>query len=60
MQLNADEIAAGLVTYQLQVKMAQLELEQAKLDRQTKLLKAEQEYNTAVLEGQLAESNQSI
>ncbi|MBP1557803.1 MAG: biotin/lipoyl-binding protein, partial [Oscillospiraceae bacterium] len=60
MQLNADEIAAGLVTYQLQVKMAQLELEQAKLDQQTKLLKAEQEYKSAVLEGQLAESNQNI
>lgn len=60
MQLDADEIAAGLVTYQLQVKMAQLELEQAKLDQQTKLLKAEQEYKSAVLEGELAANNQSI
>ncbi len=59
-QLDADEIAAGLVTYQLQVKMAQLELEQAKLDKQTKLLKAEQEYNSAVLEGELAADNQNI
>lgn len=60
MQLDADEIAAGLVTYQLQVKMAQLELEQAKLDQQTKLLKAEQEYKSAVLEGELAADNQSV
>jgi len=60
MQLNLDEIKAGLVTYELQVKMAQLELEQAKLDQQSKLLKAEQTYKTAVLEGELAASSQSI
>ena len=60
MQLNLEEIKAGLVTYELQVKMAELELEQAKLDQQTKLLKAEQTYNTAVLEGQLAAENESL
>ena len=60
MQLNLDEIKAGLVTYELQVKMAQLELEQAKLDQQSKLLKAEQTYKTAVLEGELAASSQSV
>ena len=60
MQLNLDEIKAGLVTYELQVKMAQLELEQAKLDQQSKMLKAEQTYKTAVLEGELAASSQSI
>ena len=60
MKLNLAEIEAGLVTYELQVKMAQLELEQAKLDQKTKLLKAEQSYNSAVLEGQLAAQNQSL
>ncbi len=60
MQLNLDEIKAGLVTYELQVKMAQLELEQAKLDQQSKLLKAEQTYKTAVLEGELAANSQSV
>ncbi|HWP50771.1 MAG TPA: efflux RND transporter periplasmic adaptor subunit [Clostridia bacterium] len=60
MQLNVDEIKAGMVSYQLQVKMAELELGQSKLDQQTKLLKAEQTYNSAILQGQLAESSQSV
>lgn len=59
-QLNLDEIKAGLVSYQLQVKMAELELEQEKLDQQTKQMEAEQTYKTALLQGQLAESNQNI
>ncbi len=60
MQLDIDEIKAGLVSYQLQVKMAELELEQSKLDQQSKLLKAEQTYKTALLQGQLAESSQNV
>ena len=60
MQLNVNEIKAGLITYQLQVKMAELELEQAKLDQQTKILKAEQTYKSALLQGQLAETSQNV
>lgn len=60
MQLNIEKIKAGLITYQLQVKMAELELEQAKLDQQTKLLKAEQSYKSAILQGQLAESSHNV
>ena len=60
MQLDVDEIKAGLITYQLQVKMAGLELEQAKLDQQTKLLKAEQTYKSALLQGELAENSQNV
>ncbi len=60
MQLNVDEIKAGLITYQLQVKMAELELQQAKLDQQSKLLKAEQTYKSALLQGELAENSQNV
>lgn len=59
-QLNVDEIKAGLVSYQLQVKMSELELEQAKLDQQTKLMKAEQTYKSSLLQGELAESSQNV
>ncbi|MBC8576921.1 efflux RND transporter periplasmic adaptor subunit [Yanshouia hominis] len=60
MRLNAEEIEAGMVSYRLQVQMAELELEQAKLDQQSKLVKAEQEYRATVLEGELAADNQSL
>ncbi len=60
MQLDVDEIKAGLITYELQVKMAELELQQAKLDQQNKLLKAEQTYKSALLQGELAESSQNV
>ena len=60
MQLNAEEIEAGMVSYRLQVQMAELELEQAKLDQQSKLVKAEQEYRATVLEGELDADNQSL
>lgn len=59
-QLNIDQIKAGLITYQLQVKMAELKLEQAKLDQQTKLLKAEQTFKSAVLQGKLSENSQDV
>lgn len=60
MQLDVDEIRAGLITYELQVKMAEIELQQAKLDQQNRLLKAEQTYKSALLEGELAEISQSV
>lgn len=59
-QLNLNQIEAGLITYQLQVKMAELKLEQAKLDQQTKLLKAEQTYKSAMLQGELSENSQNV
>lgn len=60
MQLNAEEISAGMVSYRLQVQMAQLELEQARLDLEAELLKAQQEYNSAVLSGETAATSQTL
>ena len=60
MQLNLSEIQAGLVSYQLQLELASLELEQARLDQQSRLLAAEQTYQSALLEGSLAETAESV
>lgn len=60
MQLNAEEISAGMVSYRLQVQMAQLELEQARLDLEAQLLKAQQDYNSAVLSGETAAISQAL
>ena len=60
MRLNADEIAAGLQSYELELKQAGLEVEKAKLDQQTGLLKAKQEYETSIESGKLASSQENL
>ncbi len=60
MKLNADEIAAGLATYELELEQAALEVEKAKLDQQTGLLKAQQEYESSVESGKLASSQENL
>ncbi len=60
MKLNADEIAAGLATYELELTQAALEVEKAKLDQQTGLLKAQQEYESSVENGKLASSQENL
>ena len=56
MRLAVDEIEEGMAVYRLQLKQAQLELEQARLNQKSKLLQAEHTLQTAMLEGQLAET----
>ena len=60
MKLNADEIAAGLQRYELELEQAGLEVEKAKLDQQTGLLKAKQEYETSIESGKLASSQENL
>ena len=60
MRLNIDDITAGMVSYELQLKMAKLELDQAKLDQQSKLVKARQTYDAAVLQGEISSTNQTL
>jgi HlyD family secretion protein len=56
LQLSVDEIEEGMDVYRLQLEQAQLELEQARLNQKSKLLQAEHTLQTAILEGDLAES----
>ena len=56
LQLSVDEIEEGMAVYRLQLEQAQLELEQARLSQKSKLLQAEHTLQSALLEGQLAET----
>lgn len=60
MKLNADEIKIGLASYELQLEQAGLEVKQAKLDQQTKLLEAEQSYKNSVQDGKLASTTENL
>lgn len=59
-KLNEAEIAEGLSSYELQLQIAGLELEQAKLQQQTKLLAAEQKLETSNLNGELADETENL
>ncbi len=59
-KLNADEIAAGLQSYELTLEQAGLEVEKAKLDQQTGILKAKQDYETSIESGKLASSQETL
>ncbi len=60
MKLNAQEIEAGLASYELELEQAGLEVEKAKLDQKTGLLKAQQEYALSVETGKLASSKENL
>ena len=60
MKLNADEIKIGLASYELELEQAGLEVKQAKLDQQTKLLEAEQSYKNSVQDGKLASTTENL
>ncbi|HWR23489.1 MAG TPA: efflux RND transporter periplasmic adaptor subunit [Feifaniaceae bacterium] len=60
LKLSAEEISAGLATYELELEQAALEVEKAKLDQQTGLLKAQQEYESSVQNGKLASSQETL
>ena len=58
-KMNVEEIQTGLASYELTLEVAGLELEQAKLSQQTKLLQAEQALETSLLTGKLADDTEA-
>jgi HlyD family secretion protein len=59
-RLDTAEIEEGMAVYRLQLEQAKLQLEQAELNRKSKLMQAEQTLESALLEGELANEVQAI
>ena len=60
MRMNTDDIEAGLASYELQLNIVGLEVEQAKLNQQSKLLAARQEMESSEQSGALATENAAL
>lgn len=60
MRMNTEDIEAGLASYELQLNIVGLEVEQAKLNQQSKLLAARQEMESSEQSGALATENAAL
>lgn len=56
-RMNVEDIETGLASYELQLDMVGLELEQAKLNQQSQLLAAQQQMESTQQSGELAAEN---
>ena len=59
-RMNAEDIEAGLASYELRLEMVGLELEQAKLNQQSQLLQAKQRLETTEQNGELAQESAEL
>ena len=59
-KLSTDDISESLKEYEAEIESAALSLENAKISRETGLLKAEQTLESSLLNGELAENDYSV